>query len=192
MRQSIVFAVSVCLVLTSEVANAAVTYMTKNECFQVTPISGSTSYASYQSDFSTLQASSSFTQKMRVSKLKLCGTFLDFDGLQMFISDGAQTIALGKFGRESSCEEVVVPRGTWITKAELGYNSVGLNFFRATTNQNVKIERGQFRSTDKRYTEFFTEDEPLIGLVGYETSVLKALGFYRYKCATAIDPNEVV
>jgi len=67
----------------------------------------------------------------------------------MFLSDGKHTLTLSKFGRESSCEDWIVPTNTYISNVRVGYNSQGVTYMRTTTNKGVSFERGRIGSIDK-------------------------------------------
>ena len=70
----------------------------KNNCFQVSQIKGNDDDANFVSDLSKLKAS--FLDGMKMTRLRMCGTELVFTGVQGFISDGAQTIALTPIGSQ--------------------------------------------------------------------------------------------
>jgi hypothetical protein len=57
------------------------------------------------------------------------------------------------------------------------------------TNLGSSFSRGAFSQTDATYTQVFTPDQPLIGMMGYSSTVLKALGFYTFMCANGVPSN---
>lgn len=56
----------------------------------------------------------------------------------------------------------------------------------ALDQKGVGIERGResIEASDLKYEVIFDQYEPLSGFVGYEDTSIKAIGFYRYKCAS--------
>lgn len=89
---------------------------------------------------------------------------------------------MSKFGRESSCEDWTVPDDSYIANIKIGYNANEVTYMKASTNKFVSFERGRVGSLDKTYVVNFSEYEPFVGFVGYETTVLEAIGFYKFKC----------
>lgn len=90
-------------------------------------------------------------------------------------------------GSEISCAKWILPENQSFDMMELGYDSAGPTYLRARTSSGIEFERGRLKSTDSSTYQYFTEDNPFIGMQGYETeSVFTALGFIRYNCTGAV------
>ena len=120
---------------------------------------------------------------MVVSAINVCGTFGAFDGIQLFLSNSqGATLTLNTFGRTSSCTRWNIPASQYVANVYLTYNTLGTTSFKVTTNTGTTFSVGTAISGDMSMTQAFTLTTPLIGVWGYQTTVLKALGFYTYSC----------
>lgn len=54
---------------------------------------------------------------------------------------------------------------------------------------NLELGRDAVLASDASVVVEFAQYEPLAGFVGYEDTKIRALGFYKYKCATRPDDN---
>ncbi len=80
---------------------------------------------------------------MRVAQVKLCGSFGQFDGLQLFLGDpDGSSLQLNPIGQKASCQSWQVPSGQWIEQITVGYNNYSLNFFEIKTNAQSAFSRG--------------------------------------------------
>lgn len=59
-----------------------------------------------------------------------------------------------------------------------------------TTNKGATFSRGTFQQTDRAYTQLFTQEKPFIGVMGYQSTVLKALGFFTFLCKDGVPGEE--
>lgn len=89
---------------------------------------------------------------MRLKQLRMCGTFLDFDGVQAFLWDGKSTLTLNKFGTETTCETWSVPINQYVSSIRIGYNANKVTYLKASTNQAISFEKGRIGSLDKTFT----------------------------------------
>ena len=89
---------------------------------------------------------------------------------------------LNQIGRSTDCDNFVIPETQYIKQVQLAYNTMGVTYLKVTTDQGGTFSRGTFSQTDSAYTQLFTADKPFMGIMGYESTVLKALGFLAFKC----------
>lgn len=89
-------------------------FQTNNSCFRVSQIRGQTQFTNFKSNLSLLKGD--YDEEMRMTKVRMCGTFDNFDGLQGFLSSQTQTLELDSIGRMFNCEEWEVPQGQHISK----------------------------------------------------------------------------
>ena len=136
------------------------------------------------SDVSHLR-SSSFVRTSLVKIVRVCGTAISFEGIQLTLQDpttGQQQV-LNPVGRTTSCEDTVISDGDWITSARISYSSFGINYLKLTTKNGKVLERGISSSSDATFSEEYTDKQPLVGFNGFESSTkLTALGFIRFLC----------
>jgi len=78
----------------------------------------------------------------------------------------------------------VLAPDTYITKVQLAYNANGVTFIKFTTNTAVTFNRGVLIQTDSAFTQLFTQTQPFIGVLGYQstTPTLTSVGFYTFLC----------
>ncbi len=100
-------------------------------------------------------------------------------------------MALNEIGSTIPCDTWTLPQNSHFREFHLGYNDEGVTYLQAVTNKNTYFERGQLQSGDSLVVQSFTLEAPLMGLQGYETKIIKALGFIRFKCAVPL-PDEVL
>ena len=93
-------------------------------------------------------------------------------------------------GRDKSCDNFVVPESQYIRQVQLAYNTMGVTYLKITTSQGGSFSRGTLQQTDHAYTQYFTEERPFMGLVGYQSNVLKALGFVTFLCKDGLPGEE--
>lgn len=75
---------------------------------------------------------------------------------------------------------------------QLGYDSDGVTYLKARTSTGLEFSSGRLKSTDSSTFQYFTSENPLYGIQGYETStIVKALGFVRYNC-TGVAPESLI
>jgi len=86
----------------------------RNNCFQVSQIKGrSDPLTTYKSDLSKLKQY--YKDGSRMSKIKLCGTLRDLDGIQGFTTNEAgEELELGYIGQNFNCSEWAVPEDSWV------------------------------------------------------------------------------
>ena len=73
----------------------------------------------------------------------------------------------------------------------LGYDDNGVTYLQAVTNRGTYFERGYLKASDSLDVEKFSLDAPLVGLLGYESDIINALGFVRFQCPTANVDDEI-
>ena len=88
---------------------------------------------------------------MRLSKIRVCGTNEELYGVQGFHQDDTRFLSLTLIGRSKSCKDYVIRTEDHLEKVQITYDSSGINYFKALTNEGVTIERGQPKSFDKEY-----------------------------------------
>ena len=119
-----------------------------------------------------------------MSKLRLCGTLRDLDGIQGFTSnEDGDELELNYIGQDFNCDDWDVPEDAWVAHVLIRYNGAGLTFLKASTAAGVTFERGNPTDSDDSFEIEFDRYEPLAGFVGYELEGITAIGFYRYMCA---------
>ena len=84
-----------------------------------------------------------------------------------------------------------MPETQYIKQVQLAYNTRGVTYLKITTSQGSSRSRGTFSQTDSAYTQIFTPERPFMGLVGYQSNVLKALGFIAFNCKDGIPGEEL-
>lgn len=104
-----------------------------DECFDETPVFGSTQNADYKSDLPFLQ-SSTFSNEFRISQINMCGQFQAFEGIQLFLQSEGTIMFLNQFGRATSCDNFVVPETQYIKQVQLAYNTMGVTYLKITTS----------------------------------------------------------
>ena len=127
-----------------------------------------------------------------MTRLRICGTDVNFTGIQGFVSDGQQTVALTPFGFQFQCADWDVDADSFIAKIKVTFTEAkGVKHLQAVDQKGVGIERGRdsIEPTDLQYEVEFDQYEALSGFVGYEDKSIEAIGFYRYKCATRPSDN---
>ena len=120
----------------------------------------------------------------------MCGTDLDFRGIQGFISDGTSTIALTPMGSQFQCVDYDIKPDNFIAKVVITYTEGGdVKHMQALDQDGIGLERGRasIKDSDLAYEVTFDKYEALAGFVGYEDTEVKSIGFYRYMCATRPD-----
>ena len=79
---------------------------------------------------------------MTLRQINFCGVNGSFEGIQGFVSDGKTSVSLKQFGSTTLCEAWRVPDGDYISKLELSYTSLGLQYVMITTHKNAVKVRG--------------------------------------------------
>ena len=93
-------------------------------------------------------------------------------------------------GANKPCDSWILPKSTFVRNIKLGYDSQGVTYIKAVTNNAIEFTRGVLKPTDSVTFQDFTEQNPLVGLQGYESkNSIKALGFVRFNCTQGPPPT---
>ena len=90
-----------------------------------------------------------YSEKARLTRIRLCGPYYNADGIQGFISDGSTTLPLTPIGNHSfNCIDWDLEESSWVSKVLISYNDARIKFIKLTTESNLSFERGLQEATD--------------------------------------------
>lgn len=93
-------------------------------------------------------------------------------------------LSMNQIGDTSPCDSWQLPNSTYFKYLKIGYDTQGVQYLQAITNNKIEFSRGVLKASDSSSTQSFSLENPLVGLQGYETStVIKALGVVKYNCS---------
>ena len=103
--------------------------------------------SNFVSDLTRLKMN--YTDRMKLTRVRLCGPDFSADGIQGFVSDGSTTIPLNPIGNHVfNCRDWDVEDESWIAKMLISYSANRMNYIRLTTEKFVNFERGQQNLND--------------------------------------------
>lgn len=87
----------------------------------------------------------------------VCGQFMQFLGIQLVLEDDkGKKMYMSQIGSNTPCDSWTLPNGTYFQEIQIGYDTDGVTYLKAVTNNEIQFERGELGANDSSSRTVFT------------------------------------